>query len=63
MILFVVAVCCRVVRKFCRSERIRQTISGNDIAGEVAAVKQTTSPQTSFGAGPEGVKEWGREVE
>ena len=57
------SVCCRVVCKVCRSERIRQTISVNDIAGEVAAVKPTTAPQTGFGASPEGVKEWGREVE
>ena len=55
VILVGVAVRCRVVPKFCKSERDRQTIPENDIVGEVAAVKQTTTPQTGFGAGPEGV--------
>ena len=36
------AVRCRVVHKFCKSERIRQTIPENDSEGKVAAVKQTT---------------------
>ena len=30
------------MRKFCKSERIRQTIPENDSEGKVAAVKQTT---------------------